>query len=189
MKQPPGSESRLENCYLSQLYLRMPLSGGATPLNRQGSRRFDVRYCPRVRRLKTAQNFIRRILQPCVGLVKLTCCLARQLAELVAVRHMRKCRKYQIRTHYVISPSSLPACAELLGTASAAGSRAIAVFPGLYPRIRRTACASSTKSWHGFLCKDSSSCRIRVGDCRLGNPMRPAFPFPASINTHRGING
>jgi hypothetical protein len=56
--------------------------------------------------MKAVKNFIRSVLQPCVGLMKFTGCFASQLAELVAVGHVRECPKYQIRTHNKISFSN-----------------------------------------------------------------------------------
>ncbi len=59
--------------------------------------------------MKTDQDFIGRILQPRVRLVQLSGSLAGQLAELVAVGHMRECPKNQVRTHFVfLLQSSLP---------------------------------------------------------------------------------
>jgi len=50
------------------------------------------------------QNLISGVLQPGVGLMQLTSRFARQLAELIAIGHMRECPENQIRTHYGISP-------------------------------------------------------------------------------------
>ena len=44
--------------------------------------------------MEAAQDFVRGVLQPGIRLVQLPGCLARQLAELVAVGHMRECPKY-----------------------------------------------------------------------------------------------
>ena len=45
------------------------------------------------------QNFVGGVLQPCVRLVQLAGCFTRQLAELVAIGHVRECPKNQIGTH------------------------------------------------------------------------------------------
>jgi hypothetical protein len=71
--------------------------------------------------MKAAQNFVGGILQPCIRLMQLAGCLARQLAELVTIGHMRKCPKYQIRTHFANLLLREPARPELLGAVGAAG--------------------------------------------------------------------
>src|SRR6516165_12364956 len=50
--------------------------------------------------MKADQDFVRRVLQPRVGLVQLASRFARQLAELVTIGHMAQCPENQIRTHY-----------------------------------------------------------------------------------------
>jgi hypothetical protein len=53
--------------------------------------------------MKAMQNIVGRILKPGGGLVQHPGCLACQLAELVAIGHMRECPEYQIRTHFKVS--------------------------------------------------------------------------------------
>src|SRR4051794_32227283 len=48
----------------------------------------------RIGAVKADQDFIGGVLQPRVGLVQLASGLARQLAELVAIGHVRKCPEY-----------------------------------------------------------------------------------------------
>lgn len=49
---------------------------------------------------KTNQYFVGGVLKPGVRLVQFTGCLTCQLAELVAIGHMRECPKNQIGTHF-----------------------------------------------------------------------------------------
>jgi len=78
----------------------MPQSSGAAGFDRLGRGCLDGQRGAGVGGLKTAQNFIGRILQPCVRLVQLAGCLAGQLTQLVAIGDMRKCPKNQIGTHH-----------------------------------------------------------------------------------------
>ncbi len=73
--------------------------GRTTPFHRLQCRCLFSPVSFRIGLLKTAENFVGRILQPGARLVKLTRCLACQLAELVAIGHVRKCPKNKIRTH------------------------------------------------------------------------------------------
>jgi hypothetical protein len=68
-----------------------------------GCRRIAGRPYSRVSSMKAVQNLVRGVLKPCVRLVQLPGCFAGQLAKLVAIGHMRKCPKYQIRTHNKVS--------------------------------------------------------------------------------------
>jgi len=54
----------------------------------------------RIGAVEAVEDFVRGVLQPCIRLVEHAGCLARQLAQLVAVGHMRECPENQIRTHY-----------------------------------------------------------------------------------------
>jgi hypothetical protein len=55
--------------------------------------RLNLRHGTRIGDLETAQNFVRGVLEPGVGLVELAGSLARQLTQLIAVGHMRECPK------------------------------------------------------------------------------------------------
>jgi hypothetical protein len=44
--------------------------------------------------MEAVEDIVRGVLQPGVGLMKLTSSLARQLAKLIPVGHMRECPKY-----------------------------------------------------------------------------------------------
>jgi hypothetical protein len=94
VKEPPETvilfqKSYWENC------LR-----GAALLNRldrgSGYRRERTGICA----VKTDKDLIGRVLQACVGLMQLASRLARQLAKLVTIGHLRECPENQIRTHY-----------------------------------------------------------------------------------------
>jgi len=61
----------------------------------------DLRQSAGVGGMEADKNFVRGVLQPSVRLVQLPGSLARQLAELVTIGHVRECPKYQIRTHKV----------------------------------------------------------------------------------------
>jgi len=65
----------------------------ATRLNRSGRRLLGLGQIARVSGVEANKNFVGCVLQPSVRLVQLSGSLARKLAELVAVGHMRKCRK------------------------------------------------------------------------------------------------
>jgi hypothetical protein len=84
---------------LTQLRLRKPRLGRAAPFHRLGCGRFHSSLRFGIGCVETVQYFVGRILQPCIRLVKLTGCLARELTKLIAIRHMRKCPKNEIRTH------------------------------------------------------------------------------------------
>jgi len=77
------------------------LLSGAPRLDRPRCRRLGLRLGAGIREAETGKNFIGRILQPGVGLVQLPGRLARQLAELVTVGHVRECPINQIRTHKI----------------------------------------------------------------------------------------
>jgi len=75
-----------------------PLSGAAG-FNRLFGGRHNGRQGAGVGGMKSAQDFIGRVLQPCVRLVQLAGCLASQLTQLVTVGDVRKCSKNKIGTH------------------------------------------------------------------------------------------
>src|ERR1700721_324557 len=58
---------------------------------RSSSNRLSLRHGTWIGDLETAQNFVRGVLQPGVRLVQLARSLARQLAQLIAVGHVREC--------------------------------------------------------------------------------------------------
>jgi hypothetical protein len=66
----------------------------ATPLHRLRNLGYLGYYRPGIGGVKAAEDFVRGVLKPGVGLMKLTSSLARQLAQLVPVGHMRECPKY-----------------------------------------------------------------------------------------------
>jgi len=103
--------------------------------------------------VKTGKDFVCGILQPCIRLVQPSRCFACQLTELVAIGHMRKCPKNQIRTHYVILLQNLAARPELPGAAGAAGGAiAVQATPDTYSQgFRRTTCTLSSKSSRTFV--------------------------------------
>ena len=88
-----------------------PLLRCAPSFHRSGGRSFLGNFSFRIGRFKAAQNFVCGVLQPCIRLVELAGCLARQLAELVAILNLRKRFKNKIGTHCV-SPSISIACPE-----------------------------------------------------------------------------
>jgi hypothetical protein len=93
------ADTYLEPMPDSTLALRKAPLCGATPFEMLNCTGILGQCAPGVGGVKTAQNLIGRVLEPGVRLVKLTGCLACQLAKLVAIGHVRKCPKYQIRTH------------------------------------------------------------------------------------------
>ncbi len=97
--QMPEAEA-VWNCCLIQLYPAGARSGSAAGFNRLVYCGHDRRRRAGVGGLKTAQDFIGRVLQPRVWLVQLAGCLARQLTKLVAIGDMRKCSKNKIGTHH-----------------------------------------------------------------------------------------
>src|ERR1035441_1413766 len=112
------------------MVVETPRQGGTAPFNRLGRGRHNGPEGARIGGLKAAQNFIGGVLQPCVRLVQLTCCLASQLTELVAIGHMRECPKYQIRTHCNYLLLQLPAWLVIREAASAArGADSIEDYP------------------------------------------------------------
>jgi transposase-like protein len=63
----------------------------APRLNRPGSRHFGLLLRAGVGAAESNKNIVRRILKPGVWFMQLPGSLARQLAELVAIGHMREC--------------------------------------------------------------------------------------------------
>jgi hypothetical protein len=98
--------------------------------------------------VETSKYFIGSVLQPCIRLVQLPGCLARQLTELITIGHMRKCPKYQIRTHYVILLQEIATRPDLSAIAGAAGlpDGAGSAPKFIHRGIRRTKWPSSSKS-------------------------------------------
>jgi hypothetical protein len=96
----------------------------------------------RVRGVETNKNFVRCVLQTRVRLVQLASRFACQLAELVTVGHMRKCPKYQIRTHGSVSFFDHPPGRNFLAPPVRQGSRSTyASSIPFSPSYRRTTCA------------------------------------------------
>ena len=115
---PQMQHSRFRQCRLESREGRLPLRGEpletvtyvTKPKENLGLRRSTLFHglyrlggCggTGIGALETGQNLVSGVLQPRVGLVQLASRLARQLAELVAIGHVRKCPKNQIRTHYL----------------------------------------------------------------------------------------
>jgi len=73
----------------------------APRLNRPGRRLLGLRQGTRVSGVEADEDFVGSVLQPCVRLVQLPGSFASELAELVAIGHVRECPKNQIRTHEV----------------------------------------------------------------------------------------
>ena len=140
-------------------------SGRTAPFNWLGRRCFHFSNGPRMGGLKTAQDFVCRVLQPCIRLVELTSCLASQLTELVAIRHLRQCRKYQIRAHCSILLIQFRARLAFLAPTGATGE---AIQSRAAPNIRihfldARFCGSSSKNF------DAASRILKPAICRLGD--------------------
>src|SRR5690348_15752879 len=76
----------------------MPL-GGTPCFNWASDWGVGLRQDAGVGGVEADQDFVGGVLQPSRRFVQLPGCLARQLAELVAIGDVRKCTKNQIRTH------------------------------------------------------------------------------------------
>ena len=73
----------------------------APRLNRPGRRLLSLGQGARGGGVEADEDFVGGVLQPCVRLVQLPGSFASELAELVAIGHVRECPKNQIRTHEV----------------------------------------------------------------------------------------
>jgi len=186
--QMPEAEA-VWNCCLIQLYPAGARSGSAAGFNRLVYCGHDRRRRAGVGGLKTAQDFIGRVLQPRVWLVQLAGCLARQLTKLVAIGDMRKCSKKD-RNASRVPPSkkSLPGrnstCA-----GGAAGKPAQRGPPQNYHSRLLDARSMRRVQNHDALSHNvkQASCSIWDTDFRLGDHP-PCIPVPANSN-HRIIKG
>lgn len=166
-------------------------SSGAAPLDGLGSGRLFGRRRTGVGGLKPAQNFIGGVLKPCVRLVKLTGCFACQLTELVAIGHMRKCPKNQIRTHCRILLQEV-ACPPGTSWPRRCSPGALVnpsplTFPlsSLDAQYRRP-----VQNLDAQLQVMKYAIRISgPSRCRLCTPRARAFPFPNTNDTHRTLRG
>jgi hypothetical protein len=138
--------------------------------------------------LKTGKNLICRVLHPGIRSVQLAGCLARQLTQLVAIGHMRKCPKNQIGTHYEFLLQKIGPARNSIGAGGAAGEPMRHGLPHLpLPRFRRTKWAHSSKSWRIFAHDGTGIKQYQ----RYGlPPWEPSacISIPAEIKTHRSIN-
>src|SRR5580692_1577323 len=119
--------------------------------------------------VKTDEDFVRGVLQPGGRLVQFPGSFTCQLAQLVAIGHMRKCPKNQIRTHDKNSPSNklLP-----FGTTWHRWcSWQLNVMLGLPPQPRFLALDAPNergvlKLWRKIVKPGGGFCRYRNQDCR-----------------------
>ena len=74
---------------------------GAPCLDQPGRRLLSLRQGVGVSGMIADEDFVSRVLQPCIGFMQHPGSFAHQLAELVAIGHVRECPKNQIRTHEV----------------------------------------------------------------------------------------
>ena len=161
-------------------------SGRTAPFNRMNRGRLFGRFRFRTGYFKTAQNFVRGILQPRIRLVKLTGSLAGQRTKLVAIGHMRKCFKNEIGTHH-LSPSSSNSCTGMSRDPPAQQREAnqtkykIQGCPKLQlPFLRRTSPAHSSKTFGPL--HTVKWMPYRIGSAVCAPDIRtPIWPFPALL--------
>jgi hypothetical protein len=107
MIKTPGNSGRLleeaASMPLPDDTLQNTPSGCATRFNLLGQGSRNRRRRPGIGGVEAGKDLIGRVLESCIRLVQLPGCFASQLTELVAIGHLRKCPKYQIRTHYNLS--------------------------------------------------------------------------------------
>jgi hypothetical protein len=123
------------------------LLSSAPRFDRPGCRRLSLRLGAGIHEAETGKNFIGCILQPGVGLVQLPGRLARQLAELVTIGHVRECPVNQIRTHKINLLPDLSTLRYLAQTVQLLGSFKVELRPKqpvlpldarIWHRVRKT---------------------------------------------------
>jgi len=122
--------------------------------------------------VKPDQDFVRRVLQTGSGLVQLASRFTRQLAQLVAVGHMRECPKNQIRTHLKnLLPKSAARGYYLAPAMRPAAITRWAACKTTFHSLRRTKrVPSSKKSCSSLTCKEMGLCSFSEPKNRRGNP-------------------
>ena len=104
--------------------------------------------------MEADEDLIRCVLQPCIRLVQLPGSLARQLAELVAIGHVRECPKNQIRTHNGESPSRAVLRCYLAPSVQLLAKYKVELLPQTAcPPFRRTKWVPSSKNFSPMRCR------------------------------------